>query len=206
VSTKTKTDSVKLTGVNSAGQVFGQSLRQCQLPKQCTYGKLFENRFEGGLPVLPLCTKSSKAGEASKYAYCRVSSADQNENRQLDAMAELNIPPSNIFVDKQSGKDFSRPAWAEMTSKLKRGDLIYVHSIDRLGRNYEDILKWWRMQCENNYCIYQIENKCRHEKISLNALGMCDDCIIVSLDENFLTVEKERQLQEINSRWESMNK
>jgi DNA invertase Pin-like site-specific DNA recombinase len=81
----------------------------------------------------------------NEYAYCRVSSAEQNENRQLDAMAKLKIPPSNIFVDKQSGKDFSRCAWKAMVEKLKSGDLLYVHSIDRMGRNYDDILNWWRI-------------------------------------------------------------
>lgn len=79
------------------------------------------------------------------YAYCRVSSIDQNESRQLDAMAELKVPQDNIFVDKQSGKDFIRPAWTAMTTKLNEGDLVYVHSIDRLGRNYDDILNWWRV-------------------------------------------------------------
>jgi len=83
--------------------------------------------------------------QMNKYFYARVSTADQNENRQLDAIAELKIPSENIFVDKQSGKDFFRPAWAEMIKKLKPCDLIYVHSIDRLGRNYEDILNWWRV-------------------------------------------------------------
>jgi len=79
------------------------------------------------------------------YAYCRVSSIDQNESRQIDAMAELKIPQDNIFVDKQSGKDFMRPKWREMTEVLNEGDLLYVHSIDRLGRNYDDILNWWRV-------------------------------------------------------------
>lgn len=59
-------------------------------------------------------------------------------------MAELRIPSSQIFVDKQSGKDFKRPAWQSLVKKLKRDDLLYVHSIDRLGRNYEDIQNWWR--------------------------------------------------------------
>jgi hypothetical protein len=62
------------------------------------------------------------------------------------------------------------------------------------------------MQCENAYCIYQKENKCYHEKISINSLGMCDDCIIVSLEENFLAAEKEKQLLEINDRWKSADK
>ena len=78
------------------------------------------------------------------FAYCRVSSIDQNESRQLDAMAELKIPQINVYVDKQSGKDFLRPAWQEMTAEMKEGDLLYVHSIDRLGRDYDDIIKWWR--------------------------------------------------------------
>jgi DNA invertase Pin-like site-specific DNA recombinase len=81
----------------------------------------------------------------SEFAYCRVSTAEQNENRQLDALTTLKIPQSHIFVDKQSGKDFLRPAWNEMVKILKRGDVIYVHSIDRLGRNYDDILNWWRV-------------------------------------------------------------
>jgi DNA invertase Pin-like site-specific DNA recombinase len=79
------------------------------------------------------------------YAYCRVSSTDQNENRQLDAIAELKIPQENIFIDKQSGKDFERPAWKALVKKLKQGDLLYVVSLDRVGRNYQDILNWWRV-------------------------------------------------------------
>ena len=79
------------------------------------------------------------------YAYCRVSDTGQNENRQLDAMAKLEIPPAQTFIDKQSGKDFQRPAWQLLVRKLKEGDLLYVVSIDRLGRSYEDILYWWRV-------------------------------------------------------------
>jgi DNA invertase Pin-like site-specific DNA recombinase len=79
------------------------------------------------------------------YAYCRVSDAGQNENRQLDAMAEINIPQARIFVDKQSGKDFDRPAWKSLMKELKSGDLLYVSSIDRLGRNYVQIIENWRI-------------------------------------------------------------
>ena len=79
------------------------------------------------------------------YAYCRVSTVDQNEDRQLDSIAGFNIPKSQVFIDKQSGKDFQRPAWQSMVKKLRSGDLLYVGSIDRLGRNYEDIMKWWRV-------------------------------------------------------------
>jgi DNA invertase Pin-like site-specific DNA recombinase len=73
------------------------------------------------------------------YGYIRVSSREQNEDRQILAMNELNILPSNIFVDKQSGKDFDRPAYKKLVEELKNGDLLYIKSIDRLGRNYEDI-------------------------------------------------------------------
>jgi len=79
------------------------------------------------------------------YGYIRVSSADQNEDRQLVAMQGLNIPPQNLFIDKQSGKDFARPAYRRLVRKLKAGDLLYIKSIDRLGRNYEEIQNQWRI-------------------------------------------------------------
>jgi len=73
-----------------------------------------------------------------------VSTTEQNEDRQLDAIAELNIPNIEIFVDKQSGKDFDRPAFKKIIRKLRCGDLLYVKSIDRLGRNYVEIQNYWR--------------------------------------------------------------
>ena len=79
------------------------------------------------------------------YGYVRVSSVDQNENRQYDAMKELEIPDRRIFVDRQSGKNFNRIAWTKLTRRLTSGDLIYVKSIDRLGRNYEEIQNEWRV-------------------------------------------------------------
>ena len=79
------------------------------------------------------------------YGYVRVSSIDQNEERQIIALRERNVFVENIFVDKQSGKDFERPSYIKMTEKLKNGDLLYVISIDRLGRNYEEIQKQWRV-------------------------------------------------------------
>lgn len=80
----------------------------------------------------------------STYGYIRVSSKDQNEDRQLIAMRELDIPDRNIYTDKQSGKDFNRPAYKQMVRKLKKNDLLYIKSIDRLGRNYEEIQDQWR--------------------------------------------------------------
>lgn len=79
------------------------------------------------------------------YGYVRVFSHDQNEERQLITMAEKEVPKKNIFIDKQSGKDFNRPNYKKMLRRLKRGDLLYVASIDRLGRNYEEILFQWRI-------------------------------------------------------------
>ncbi len=78
------------------------------------------------------------------YGYIRVSSTDQNEDRQLIAMRELPVPEENIFMDKQSGKDFDRPNYRRLVKKLKPGDLLYLKSIDRLGRNYGEILAQWR--------------------------------------------------------------
>ena len=79
------------------------------------------------------------------YGYIRVSSTDQNEDRQIIALAELRIPAQNIFIDKQSGKNFEREGYKNLVDKLQCGDLLYVLSIDRLGRNYEEIQNQWRM-------------------------------------------------------------
>lgn len=79
------------------------------------------------------------------YGYVRVSSTDQNEDRQLIALREQTIAVKNIFTDKQSGKDFERPQYKRLLRKLKSGDLLYIMSIDRLGRNYEEIQKQWRI-------------------------------------------------------------
>ena len=79
------------------------------------------------------------------HGYIRVSSKEQNEDRQTVAMNELRIPTSNVFIDKQSGKDFDRPAYKKLIKNLKGGDLLYIKSIDRLGRNYEDIQNQWRI-------------------------------------------------------------
>lgn len=82
---------------------------------------------------------------ASIYGYVRVSSMDQNEDRQLIVMSENNIPQRNIFIDKQSGKDFDRPQYKRLVKRLKPGDLLFILSIDRLGRNYEEIQQQWRI-------------------------------------------------------------
>ena len=78
------------------------------------------------------------------YGYVRVSTKEQNLDRQLIAMREAGVPEKNIFIDKQSGKDFERPQYKKMIKRLKAGDLLYILSIDRLGRNYQEIIEQWR--------------------------------------------------------------
>ena len=79
------------------------------------------------------------------YGYIRVSSKDQNEDRQLIALNEVGVERKNIYLDKKSGKDFDRPQYKMLLRKLKKDDLLYIKSIDRLGRNYEEILQQWRV-------------------------------------------------------------
>ncbi|MDE7322453.1 MAG: recombinase family protein [Lachnospiraceae bacterium] len=83
--------------------------------------------------------------EKKIYGYVRCSSTDQNEDRQMIALREASVPEKNIFMDKQSGKDFNRPNYKKLVQELKAGDLLYILSIDRLGRNYEEIQNQWRI-------------------------------------------------------------
>ena len=79
------------------------------------------------------------------YGYIRVSTKDQNEGRQKIALAQFPVPSENIFMDKLSGKDFNRPQYKRLVKKLRKGDMLVIKSIDRLGRNYEEILNQWRI-------------------------------------------------------------
>ena len=79
------------------------------------------------------------------YGYVRVSTKEQKEDRQLSAMSEKNVPAKNIYMDKQSGMDFNRPKYMQLVNRLRQDDLVYIKSIDRPGRNYEEILEQWRI-------------------------------------------------------------
>ncbi|MCD7863278.1 MAG: recombinase family protein [Lachnospiraceae bacterium] len=79
------------------------------------------------------------------YGYVRVSAKDQNEDRQMIAMREANVPEKNIVVEKLSGADFERPKYLRLVRKMRRNDILYVKSIDRLGRNYAEIQEQWRI-------------------------------------------------------------
>ena len=92
----------------------------------------------------------------TKYGYIRVSTQEQNEDRQLIALRQLSIPERNIFMDKQSGKDFDRPQYKRLLKRLRPGDLLYIKSIDRLGRNYKEIQEQWRIltkEKEADLCV-----------------------------------------------------
>jgi DNA invertase Pin-like site-specific DNA recombinase len=86
------------------------------------------------------------------FGYVRVSTKEQNEDRQLIALHEVDVPKKNIYVDKQSGKDFNRPQYKRLLKKLRPGDLLYIKSIDRLGRNYEEIQNQWRVITKEKGC------------------------------------------------------
>lgn len=79
------------------------------------------------------------------YAYVRVSTLHQNEDRQMNAMQKVPVPPENIYVEKQFGKDFERPMYKKMLKKMKQNDVLYIKSIDRLGRNYDEVLEQWKL-------------------------------------------------------------
>ena len=79
------------------------------------------------------------------YGYIRVSTKEQNEDRQVIAMQEFGVPSENMVIEKQSGKDFERPKYQRLIKKIKQGDVLVIKSIDRLGRNYDEILEQWRL-------------------------------------------------------------
>ena len=81
----------------------------------------------------------------NKYAYLRVSTREQNEERQLAAIEGYDIPKENVYLDKESGRNFDRPSYIKLKATIKKGDLLYIKSIDRLGRNYSEILEEWRI-------------------------------------------------------------
>ena len=91
------------------------------------------------------------------YGYCRVSSRDQNLDRQLIAMEQAGIERKYVICDKESGKDFFRPEWLKLRSKLKKGDTLTIMSLDRLGRNYDEVLRQWRMLTEKDIGIVVLD-------------------------------------------------
>ena len=140
-----------------------------------------------------------------KYGYARVSSVDQNVARQIDALCAAGIKSDNVFIDKRSGKDFNRPAWKRLMRKLKCGDLLVVLSLDRLGRNYGEILEVWRKitkQKKANVKVLDMEILDTTNK-SNDLVGTLISDIVLSLLSYVAEVERrnirERQREGIES-------
>jgi len=136
------------------------------------------------------------------YGYVRVSTKEQNEDRQLIALHEAGVPQKNIFVDKQSGKDFNRPYYKKLLKKIKPGDLLYIKSIDRLGRNYEEIQNQWRVITKDkNVDIYVIDMPLLDTRRGKDLLGTFISDIVLQLlsfvAENERTNIKQRQAEGI---------
>jgi DNA invertase Pin-like site-specific DNA recombinase len=107
-----------------------------------------------------------------KIGYIRVSSTDQNIDRQLQKMVDLGIEERFIFVDRQSGKDFDRPQYQAMKQVIREGDLVYIDALDRLGRNYSGIIKEWKhITRELNADIVVLENESLFDSRKFKAMG-----------------------------------
>ena len=136
------------------------------------------------------------------YGYVRVSSQEQNEDRQLIAMEESGVERANIFIDKQSGKDFDRPNYKRLIKRLRPGDTLFIKSIDRLGRNYEEIQNQWRIITKEKFVDVVVIDMplldTRHEK---NLLGTFISDIVLQLlsyvSETERTNIKQRQAEGI---------
>lgn len=143
-----------------------------------------------------------ETGAIHTYGYVRVSSKDQNEARQMDAMAALGIPDEDIFMDKLSGRNFNRPAYQAMLKRLNRRDVVYIKSIDRLGRNYEEILEQWRVitkQIGADIVVIDMPILDTRTDRNLMATFICDTVLSVLsfVAENERTNIKQRQAEGI---------
>lgn len=136
------------------------------------------------------------------YGYVRVSSQEQNEDRQLIAMAEAGVARGNIFMDKQSGKDFERPNYKKLIKRLRPGDTLIIKSIDRLGRNYEEIQNQWRfITKEKKVDIVVIDMPLLDTRRDKNLLGTFISDLVLQLlsfiSENERTTIRQRQAEGI---------
>lgn len=138
------------------------------------------------------------------YGYIRVSSRDQNEDRQLTALGEVGVSEKHIYLDKQSGKDFERPQYKLLLKKLKRDDLLYIKSIDRLGRNYEEILQQWHMLTkEKGIDIVVLDMPLLDTRRGKNLMGTFLSDVVLQLlsfvAENELVNIRQRQAEGISA-------
>lgn len=140
--------------------------------------------------------------ENKVYGYVRVSSQEQNEDRQLIAMAEAGVERANIFIDKQSGKDFDRPNYKRLINRLRPGDTLFIKSIDRLGRNYEEIQNQWRIITKDkDVDMVVIDMPLLDTRINKNLLGTFISDLVLQLlsciSENERTTIRQRQAEGI---------
>ncbi len=127
-----------------------------------------------------------------EYGYIRVSTREQNESRQLAALGEYGIAPSCIYMDKQSGKDFNRPNYQRLLRKIKNGDTLVIKSIDRLGRNYEEILAQWRVLTkEKKACIVVLDMPLLNTKQDRDLTGTLIADIVLQLLSYVAQTERE---------------
>ncbi len=140
--------------------------------------------------------------ENNTFGYARVSSRDQNEERQVVALLEMGVPEQNIYVDKQSGKDFNRPQYKKLLRRVKPDDLIYIKSIDRLGRNYTEILDQWKVITKDKRVdLYVMDMPILDTRREKNLLGtFISDLVLALLSyvaENERTNIRQRQAEGI---------
>lgn len=138
------------------------------------------------------------------YAYVRVSTSQQNEDRQLLAMEKLGIEKKNIYIDRQSGRDFHRPMYEKLLRRLREGDVLYVKSIDRLGRNYEELLEQWRHLCrEKKVDIVILDMPILDTRNGKDLLGTLISDLVLTLlsyvSENERKAIRERQSEGIEA-------
>ena len=127
-----------------------------------------------------------------KYGYVRVSSKEQNEDRQLLSMKEMKIPDNHIFIDEKSGKDFERPQYRKLIDVVKRGDVIFIKSLDRLGRNYSEILNQWKVITKDkgvDICV--IDMPILDTRISKNLLGTFIGDLVLTILSYVAETERE---------------
>lgn len=141
---------------------------------------------------------------AEVYGYVRVSTKEQKEDRQMMAMYELGIKKRNIYVDKQSGKDFNRPMYQKLLKKMKENDVLFIKSIDRLGRNYEEVLEQWRILTkEKNIDVVVIDIPILDTRLGKDLLGTLIADLVLAIfsyvSENERSNIKSRQKEGIEA-------
>lgn len=126
------------------------------------------------------------------YGYARVSTREQSEERQLKALKKFGIPSKNIFMDKQSGKNFNRPAYKRLLKKIRAGDVLAVKSIDRLGRNYSEILEQWRIITkEKGAAIVVLDMPLLDTRKEKDLLGMLVSELVLQIMSCFAQIERD---------------